>query len=38
MRSSRLLLAASLAFGLASTTLASADTLTIELNRGNVVH
>jgi len=37
MRSSRLLLAASLAFGLASTTLASADTLTIELESGNVV-
>ncbi|MBU4529419.1 MAG: peptidylprolyl isomerase [Hoeflea sp.] len=37
MRSSRLLLAAGLAFGLASTTLASADTLTIELKSGNVV-
>tara|TARA_R110002051_G_scaffold314364_1_gene391338 strand:+ start:30024 stop:30590 length:567 start_codon:yes stop_codon:yes gene_type:complete len=38
MRSSRLLLAATLAFGLASTTLATAaDTLTIELKSGNVV-
>ncbi len=37
MRSSRLFLAAALGFGLASTSLASADTLTIELQSGNVV-
>lgn len=37
MRSSRLFLAAALAFGLASTSLANAGTLTIELESGNVV-